>query len=108
MAKQKYFISQKQIKEIVKHYGTLRKWEYHPNVRKEYYKLTLRSKENHRIWFVIEYMEHELKDNGIKVEVHFTDDKGYISKRDKWFAHCKGDAEFLNVTHKGKYCNPVW
>jgi len=71
-------ITKKQVKGIVKHYGTFRKWEFNPNVKQLSAIIHLREKLNNHLWMVIEE-----KNNAIGV--HFTDENGIIVKRDKWF-----------------------
>ena len=71
-------ITKKQVKGIVKHYGTFRKWEFNPNVKQLSAIIHLREKLNNHLWLVINQ-----RDDGI--EVTFSNGKGLIVKRDKWF-----------------------
>lgn len=72
MARSKYFIPMKYIKEIVKMYGGFRKWNSFERAS-DYRSIVLTDKKDRSLWFVI-----EKSDSGI--QVHFTDCTGIITK----------------------------
>ena len=76
--KRKHFLTQKQIKHIVKHYGGFYKYRYNPNVVNEYDKLYLCQKSNKYLWLCISNNQDNL------VVVTLTNSTGVIIKRDYW------------------------
>lgn len=88
--KRKYFLTQAQIKQIVKHYGGFRKYKYNPNVPCEYDRLFLCQKTNKYLWLSIYYnYRKEL------IEVTLTDETGVIIHRDNWYSN--NDIMFITM-----------
>lgn len=77
--KRKYFLTQKQIRQIVKSYGGFRKYQYNQKVDNEYDRLYLCQKSNTHLWLCI-YYNYKLK----ITEVTLTNDAGVIIQRDSW------------------------
>jgi hypothetical protein len=77
--KRKYFLTQAQIRQIVKHYGGFYRYQYNPNVKNEYDRLYLCQKSNKYLWLCIFY--NYKKD---LIEVTLTNDTGLIIQRDNW------------------------
>lgn len=77
--KRKYFLTQKQIRQIVKSYGGFRKYQYNQKVNNEYDKLYLHEKTNPSLWLCI-YYNYKLK----LTQTTLTDDTGVIIQRDSW------------------------
>ncbi len=107
MARTKYFVSKKILKQIVGFYSTPNeRYKEHAEANKKAWgKVAYHQRKNRKLWLVIEYIG-KMEDD-LKVEVNFSDDRGYIIKRDKWIVS-RGIATFLNVSTEGKGCAPVW
>jgi len=75
MAKRKYFLTQKQINNIIKSYGGYYKYKMNESFKSDYDSIYFYEKKNKYYWLTIH-------NNNINIMITFTDDTGLIIKRD--------------------------
>jgi lipocalin len=79
MAGTKYFISLQHIRKVVQYYGGFRKYEI-MNTNDEYSIIHFHEKKNHKLWLTI-----RAQNANNDIQVTFTDETGFIVKRDYWY-----------------------